>query len=300
MPIHSKHGESRVAGTHKNSTEYKAWKAMRERCNNPRCRHFANYGGRGIKVCARWSDFALFLADMGRKPTPKHSIDRVDNDKGYEPENCRWATPSEQACNRQNTVRLTLEGRTASLKEWCEKKGIAYATVWSRIATGMSPEAALSTPAREYQHTEITIAGRTAALAAWCQENGIPVKIARSRIKDGMTPEAAVTTPVSPKSRGYQITIDGETASLKEWCARNGVSASTAYARIAQGMAPVDAVSLPMRSLVRYEPITIDGKAATLEEWCQRNGIKPETALERIKRGWTREAAVSVPTFSAD
>jgi hypothetical protein len=84
--------------------EYRAWSAMRQRCLNPASQRYASYGGRGITVCDRWSSFEAFLADMGAKPEPKeqYSLDRIDNDRGYEPGNCRWATRSEQQRNRPN------------------------------------------------------------------------------------------------------------------------------------------------------------------------------------------------------
>lgn len=78
---------------------YRTWVAMRARCLNPNVINYANYGGRGIKVCERWDDFENFLADMGLKPSPKHSIDRIDNDGNYESGNCHWATKLEQARN---------------------------------------------------------------------------------------------------------------------------------------------------------------------------------------------------------
>jgi hypothetical protein len=95
----------------KPSVEWVAWKEMRQRCFNPRSRSYPGYGGRGITVCARWlgdEGFDNFIADMGRKPTPKHSIDRVDVNGNYEPSNCRWATPAEQQRNTRAT-KLSLD-----------------------------------------------------------------------------------------------------------------------------------------------------------------------------------------------
>lgn len=139
------HGESRGR---KHSAEYRIWLALKNRCNNPR---FKDYHGRGIKVCARWQEsFESFLSDMGRRPTPKHSIDRKDNDGNYEPDNCRWATPTEQRRNNRNTRPLTAFGKTQLLTDWAKETGVNIMTLHARLRRGVPIEIALI-PARTTQ-----------------------------------------------------------------------------------------------------------------------------------------------------
>jgi len=130
------------------SPEWNTWVAMKERCSNPRQTAWGRYGGRGIKICDRWiGSFENFLADMGRKPTPQHSIDRIDNDGNYEPGNCRWASPSAQARNNSRTLNLGFAGETLCLREWARRKGIPEGTLYARVVTrGWPIERALTTP----------------------------------------------------------------------------------------------------------------------------------------------------------
>lgn len=104
------------------TTEYRTWNHIRQRCSNPNNTAWANYGGRGIRVCERWNSFEAFLSDVGLKPSPTHSLERIDNERGYEPDNCRWATMSEQARNRRSTrwrriAFLLAKGRETELAE---------------------------------------------------------------------------------------------------------------------------------------------------------------------------------------
>lgn len=126
--------------------EYGVWSNMIARCNNPKHKAYKNYGGRGIFVSDSWRDFNVFLADMGRRPSPKHSLDRINNNLGYSRENCKWATWDEQNRNKRNNCLLTLNMVTLSLPEWATKIGIKKSTLASRIHKGWSDEECLSTP----------------------------------------------------------------------------------------------------------------------------------------------------------
>lgn len=139
-----------------NIPEFKTWTAMFKRCYNPKEISYKNYGGRGIKICKRWSGkngFNNFYQDMGKKPSPKHTIDRLDNNKNYCKANCKWSTMREQSFNRRNSVFITFNGRTQCLSEWAIEMNIPYATLASRISKNWTLEKALS-PIKYTKHTK--------------------------------------------------------------------------------------------------------------------------------------------------
>jgi len=129
------------------SPTYATWLNMRTRVTNPKRDFYDCYGGRGISICDAWSDFAVFLADMGERPSSAHTLERVDVNRGYAPDNCVWATIDEQANNRRSNHRLTFKGETLTLTQWARRLGLNVGTLSSRIHnSGWSVEKALSTP----------------------------------------------------------------------------------------------------------------------------------------------------------
>ena len=115
------------------SPEYAVWRAMRSRCNNVNDPAFKDYGARGITVCPQWdSSFESFISDIGRRPSDSHTLERVDNDKGYSPGNCKWDTRSRQASNRRNTRMIEIDGVKMTLSDAVERTGIKYATLYKR------------------------------------------------------------------------------------------------------------------------------------------------------------------------
>lgn len=126
---------------------YGLWAAMVARCTKPRNSAYRLYGGRGITVCERWRNFAYFLQDMG-EPPEGGTLDRIDNDGPYSPENCRWATTKQQCNNRRSSVWLSFNGETRTEAEWADLMGIHKGTLWNRLNRGWTVERALTTPPR--------------------------------------------------------------------------------------------------------------------------------------------------------
>ena len=128
---------------------YRCWGLMKDRCENPKGKHFPEYGGRGITVCEEWrQSFEIFLQDMGEPPSPTHTIERIDNDGPYSPTNCRWATRKEQARNTRRNVLYTYQGECLTLAEWAEKVNKPYKVLHHRISRGWTVEETLTIPLR--------------------------------------------------------------------------------------------------------------------------------------------------------
>lgn len=129
--------------------EYRVWQTMRLRCTEPTHPAYPSYGARGITICDRWLNSPQnFIEDMGTKPSKKHEIDRIDNDKGYSKENCRWATRSENDRNRRSTRWVEYRGERRKLVELREEAGLTESQVYNRLRMGWPIEKVLETPVR--------------------------------------------------------------------------------------------------------------------------------------------------------
>lgn len=155
---HLKRGQSKSCGcdrdanfharTHQlsGSSEYRIWYQMHSRCKRTNDVGYENYGGRGIAVCERWSSFINFYEDMGPRPSRQHSIDRIDNNAGYSPSNCRWAEREVQHRNKRNNRFLSLDGETYCVADWAKKKGLRFNTITRRLSRGWPTRAVIEAP----------------------------------------------------------------------------------------------------------------------------------------------------------
>ena len=183
--------------------EYQAWHHAKRRCNDPSSRDYKDYGAKGIKVSPLWeSDFLMFFQELGPRPTPQHSLDRIDGAKGYVPGNVRWATKEQQAQNRPGFVRLIVHNDQAmTVAEWARATGIPAPTLYNRMnreqppATVLSPvKAPTGTPPRI-----LTCNGKTNSLKGWARVAGLKPTTLRERLKRGWTLEHALTHQPEPR-----------------------------------------------------------------------------------------------------
>lgn len=183
----------RMSGT----VEYQTWQRIIARCHRESHQDYPAYGATGITVCDRWrSGFESFYEDMGPRPSSKHSIDRYPNRSGnYEPGNCRWATATEQARNKDACLIVTFRGESKSVAEWAEALGWNYHTLMGRLVRrGMDPERAMAEPPTKAVVIEHD--GKALTIAQWSALTGIPREAIRSRLNNPKwTVAEALTIP---------------------------------------------------------------------------------------------------------
>lgn len=186
------------------SPEYRSWMHMKTRCLNPRHIAYHRYGGRGIKICKRWLEgFENFLADLGPRPSSKHTLDRIDNDGDYEPSNVRWGTLAEQNNNRSDNRLISFQGKTQTLAEWSRALGVNKSALGNRLRAGWSIERTLTTARVHGWKDRLEHGGKSLTYEEWSRASGLSVAAIWRRIHiSGMSIEKALSLPKYYRQRG--------------------------------------------------------------------------------------------------
>jgi hypothetical protein len=250
------HGQTRKGGYR--SSEYATWTGMIQRCINPDAVGYARYGGRGVKVCRRWQNSVVaFLQDMGRKPSPLHSIERKNNNGNYEPGNCVWAIRRVQTRNRSTNNNITAFGKTFCVTDWAKALGIEPSAIAGRIERGWTSEDAVSIEPEHHERTYLTIRGETMTPHAWAKRSGIADSLVRHRLRHGWEPEEAVFGRAGLHGVGRKpskfLVVDGISRCVEEWAVINGVNRTTIDERLKRGWSNKDAVRAEKGTVVKRE-----------------------------------------------
>ena len=189
---------------------------MKQRCYNENSINFKYYGGKGVAICDEWllSFENFFDWAINNGYNENLTIDRIDSEKEYSPDNCKWSTKKEQSYNRSMSVKLTLNGRTMYMTEWAEELDIDKKILSWRYNNGWSDEEILSRP-RDYKESKLSLNGKTHSMSEWSRITGIKVATISDRMKKGWSVEDALTK--SPNDREIKITHNKETRTLTEW-----------------------------------------------------------------------------------
>jgi hypothetical protein len=189
----------------KESQMHSRWKAMILRCHDAKNQSYDNYGKRGISVCDRWREsFDAFASDMGPQPSEQHSLDRIDNDGPYTPENCRWATRKEQAANRRTCRLIEFEGEFVPVIVAARTIGLTHAVVWQRLANGWSDYDAIYRPVDKRsasQDYRVEIGRESLTTGEASRRYGISVALIRKRLNAGWKGADVIL----PSSRPYRF-----------------------------------------------------------------------------------------------
>lgn len=277
--------------------EYGSWSAMKKRCLVPENKSYPNYGGRGITVCQEWIDsFEQFYKDMGDRPA-NTTLHRIDNDGNYCPENCKWATPAEQARDRRSNVWIEYNGKEQCISDWANEYDIDPTLLRQRyIELGWDFYDALTRDV--YEGNMITFQGKTQNIKDWAIELNIPYKALHLRIKRYMKKfphkwpdiETCLTRPFMETNRqdwDQVITINGKTQPMRDFIKELGIDVQDVSQRLRQGWELEDAITTPKQ---KYDVLyTYNGKTLSLTEWSKELGISVKTLYTRKYKGLSIE-----------
>lgn len=217
---------------------YKIWDGMHRRCYEKKDQAYKNYGARGIIVCDKWHDFNEFLEWVLMSGYDKKlSIDRIDNNKGYSPENCKWSTKKEQANNRRTNRMIVFNGEEKTVAQWSEKIGIKVSVLQARLNNhGWTIERALTMPlTKELPRKIYNYKGTEASIPVLAKMYKMNVNTIYSRIKMGWPIDKAMTKKIMKKDGMY--TCNGVTKNIKEWAKDLGTTPNALYLKMKRGKA---------------------------------------------------------------
>lgn len=283
---------------------YKIWMGIKLRCCNKNHNTYKNYGAKGITICDEWiHDFSAFY-DWSYKNGYNDglTIDRIDNSKGYSPDNCRWATYPEQALNKSTNKHLTINGQTKTIKEWSDIYGIAQNAVYRRLDAGWDGVTSLTTPLQErtndYADRLIEYNGETHTALEWSKILKVNYNAFVERLfVYGWDVGRAFTEPyIQYNKQTYQY--NGESHRIYEWAKILGINQGAIRNRLKRGWSIEEALSVPLNDGItkRDEFIAYKGETKTLNEWADSLGINRNTLRSRLYHyNWPIEKAFSEP-----
>lgn len=283
---------------------YRTYRGMLDRCNNPHTKAYPRYGGRGITVCAEWKEsfdsFAAWALSHGYDealPGKFNSLDRIDPDGDYSPENCRWIPMSQQAANKSRVVRLTFNGVTHTLPEWAEITGIPYDTLHARYHRyHWSAEDTLTRPVGLEQEHRMAD-GTRCTVSQIAQQAGIPYYLAYTRLKyTSWTPDEIAAGASRDTQFAYRST-DGTMYTLSQIAEQAGVSRQTAWHRLHDlGWSVEQALHTPQRTVETYTDS--NGRTYTISELASITAQPPTTLRSRLKSlHWTVDECLAGHRF---
>jgi len=197
---------------------------MKLRCHSPTNTGYYKYGARGIFVCREWREsFEAFYADVGPRPSPLHSLDRIDNSGPYAPWNCRWTDAKTQGRNKRNNILITANGETLCISEWSERLGIHPATLNMRFKAGWAHEDIINRPVQNHAPNMVEYKGQRRPIEDFAREAGIHPQTVKKRVKSGWTLEDALT--IRPE----------QTIPVKRLAEEHGMSVSLLRSRLGHG-----------------------------------------------------------------
>ena len=234
---------------------YNIWSGIKQRCHNPNQTGYEYYGGKGITYSKEWEDFESFkewALENGFKEGL--TIDRIDVNGNYEPDNCRWVTWEIQGNNKTDNTRIKIGDENHTISEWGKITGTKKFNIGYRYRSGVHTDEEILTNEylRDLRKKNISYNGESHSIREWAKIKGLTYSAINWRLKNGWSVESALNTPIKKREQ-KKIEIDGESHTIEEWSRINNIGITTIYERLQLGWSETDAVKTPPHSGVVHK-----------------------------------------------